>query len=67
MLLCGHSADIRAYLAARTRSAPPAVLVAGLPIGGVPTVSVDEESAGFQLTRYLPDLGHESVAHVGLP
>jgi DNA-binding LacI/PurR family transcriptional regulator len=67
MLLCGHSSDIRAYLAVRTHSAPPVVVVAGLPIDGIPTVSVDEETAGYHLTRYLIDLGHEAIGHVGLP
>jgi LacI family transcriptional regulator len=67
MLLCGHSSDIKAYLAVRTRAAPPAVVVAGLPTDGMPTVTIDEETAGYQLTRYLIDLDHKVIAHVGLP
>jgi DNA-binding LacI/PurR family transcriptional regulator len=65
MLLCGTRGAVQAYWAGRRAGAPPAVAVGGRPVGDIPIVSVDEEAAGYAATRYLADLGHRWIGHLG--
>jgi DNA-binding LacI/PurR family transcriptional regulator len=66
MLVCGTSSSVSAYWRARRTGSPAAVVVGGLPLYDVPTVSVDEEAGGYAVTRYLIESGHRRIAHMGL-
>jgi LacI family transcriptional regulator len=65
MLLCAGAATVRAFTEGRRADAPPVVAVGCVPEVDVPIVTVDEEKAGYELTRYLLGLGHESIAMLG--
>ncbi len=65
MLLCGGAATVRAFAEGRRADAPPVVAVGCVPDVDVPLVTVDEERAGYELTRYLLGLGHRGIALLG--
>ncbi len=45
----------------------PTVLVAGNRQSGVAQISLCEEQGGYEVTRYLLNLGHHTVWHVSIP
>jgi len=65
MLLCAGAGTVRAFTEGRRADAPPLVAVGCVPEVDVPLVTVDEEKAGYELTKYLLGLGHQSIALMG--
>lgn len=65
MLVCAGTATVRAFLESRRAGAPPAVAVGCVPEVDAPLVTVDEERAGYELTRHLLGLGHRNIAFLG--
>lgn len=65
-LLCAGADTVRACAAARTADTAPMVAVGCLPGVDIPLVTSDEEAAGYQATRHLLGLGHESIGFLGV-
>jgi DNA-binding LacI/PurR family transcriptional regulator len=65
MLLCAGRSYVQAFLASRRGGAPPAVAIGCVPEVDAPLVTVDEETAGYELTRHLLGLGHRNIVFLG--
>jgi len=61
LLLCATRARVDAHAARRTPGACPVVAVGCHPSAEVPMVAPDRESAGYDLTRHLVELGHRDI------
>jgi LacI family transcriptional regulator len=57
--------DNQTILAALSDEGIPTTLIApGTPVAGFPSVITDDETASYEMTKYLLDLGHRNIAFV---
>jgi LacI family transcriptional regulator len=66
LLLCAAAPTVNECVRARRKGSAPIVAVGCLPIVDCPVATVDEEAAGYALTRHLLSLGHQRIGCVGL-